>query len=460
MAALAGALVAIGIGHVGVLDLGGDSHDGGELPEVVQQLPNTGLDADGVRVLLTSPTSGSVVLVGVPSDATPAADAAAHLANFAVDLGGTLPSWAAAPVPPLRRLPALVRHLSLPRIARWVSGRAIGLALSSGGSKTVAHVGVVRVLRELGVEIDAVAGASGGSVVAAAVARGISDTELERWVEQLAPAFKWTKLGPKLPPREALFRGTGPHGLFRTWHGDTQIADCDLPLFVVAADLATGAEVCSTAARSPTRSRASMSIPGVAGAAAWNGRYLIDGGIVSPLPARILRDAGIGWVIGSDVAGQEPDGDGTRIVRRVCSRRWRRMVSTMERSLFSSQIALLDVHIRPVVHAANSFDFSNPDPILAEGVRAAREQLPRSSAWSRWPPGPERAMLARPGGEGVVDSFEGKIAVVTGGGTGMGRELVRQLAADGCHVATCDVAGPTPTTRATSRSRVRPRGRS
>ena len=372
VASLARALVAEGIG-VSVLELASLPD---QLPPAVERLGSEHASADGVMTLATTPAEGrSVVLVALPPDRDPVAETATRAAEFGVAEGGALPRWVADEIEPLRRLRASTSDATLARTARWVSGRAIGLALSSGGSKTVAHMGVLEVLREAKLPIDAVSGTSGGSVGAAIVARDIPDSEIHRWIGQLSSSFRWVKLGPKVPPRDALFSGKGPMALFREWHGDRRIEQCGIPLYIIAADLATGAEVVLDRGSIADALRASMSIPGVLEPPRWHDRFLVDGGIVSPLPARVLRDAGIQWVIGSNVAGQESvlssEARPPHIVETMG-----RMLSTMERSLLSNQIALLDVHIRPVVRAANSFDFSNPAPLFAEGVRAAREQLP------------------------------------------------------------------------------------
>jgi predicted acylesterase/phospholipase RssA len=79
---------------------------------------------------------------------------------------------------------------SLRRVSRWIRGRATGLALSSGGSKAVAHIGVIRVLREMGVTIDAIAGSSGGAVVGAALACGLEEAEMLEQLRMLAHSFQ------------------------------------------------------------------------------------------------------------------------------------------------------------------------------------------------------------------------------------------------------------------------------
>jgi NTE family protein len=372
VARLATALVDAGVG-VSVLEL---TPVPDLLPPAAERLGTEHAGTDGVMALATTPAEGrSVVLVSLPPDHDPVAETAARAAEFGVAEGGSLPRWVVDEIEPLRRLRGSTSDATLARTARWVSGRAIGLALSSGGSKTLAHMGVFKVLRAAGVPIDAVSGTSGGSVGAAIVARDIPDPEITTWIRQIAPAFRWLKLGPKMPPRDALFSGAGPLGLFRAWHGDRRIERCELPLYVIAADLASGAEVVLDRGSIADALRASMSIPGVLEPPRWHDRFLVDGGIVSPLPARVLRDAGIQWVVGSNVAGQESN-LGTDVRPPHLVETMGRMLSTMERSLLSNQIALLDVHIRPIVRAANSFDFSNPDPLFAEGVRAAREQLP------------------------------------------------------------------------------------
>lgn len=373
VAALTASLVDEGVHHVGVLPLAPLTDP---VPAGAELLTGP-FDADAVAQLAAAPgeSDEAVIVLGLPPDASAAAEVGARASEFGATVSRTLPAWASQLIPALRQVSPRPGPDAMARLARRVSGRAVAVAFSSGGSKTVAHVGVVRVLREAGIPIDAVAGTSGGSVVAAAVARQIDDDELLRWVRQLAPAFRFRQLGAKIPPRRALFAGRGPLELFRSWHGGDRIEHCPIPLYVLAAELTSGAEVVLHRGEIADAIRASASIPGVLEPCPHDGRELVDGGIVAPLPARVLRDAGFRWVIGSNVAGQPPlEVAGRRppgIVETMA-----RMVSTMEREVLSSQVHLLDVHIRPLVRASNSFDFGAADRFVEEGVRAAEAELP------------------------------------------------------------------------------------
>jgi NTE family protein len=120
--------------------------------------------------------------------------------------------------------------------------------------------------------------------------------------------------------------------------------------------------------------RASLSIPGAFDPWPFDGKVLIDGAVSNPLPTDVLRDAGAGIVLASNVAGQATaiDVNGRlpglgAIVGRV--------LNTMERERIRSLLPLADVVIRPRIGASNSFDFSNTEGAIAAGVAAAEERI-------------------------------------------------------------------------------------
>lgn len=372
---VAGAVAALGRDRVAVLRLDGE-RDWRDLPDGVGAVLQRHADPEAIVELATGPARDvAVVVVAVPDEPTPAGLAAAEVGDHAVEIDARLPAWALARMDPLRRRAATGRPDHLARVARWVSGRAVGLALSSGGSKTIAHVGVLRVLREAGVTVDAIAGTSGGAVVGASAAFGLSHAELVGRVRELPEAFRYRRLGARVPPRDGLFSGASLRSIFGRWWDVADVGDSPTPLFIVAADVATGDEVVVRSGSVADAVRASMGIPGVFSPVPFDGRWLTDGGIVTPLPARVLRDAGIGVVLASNVAGQElravPGGGPPGLVDTLG-----RIVSTLERQVLAGQVSLADVVIRPVLRASNSFDFGQVDAYLAEGVRAAQAALP------------------------------------------------------------------------------------
>ena len=377
-AELAAAVAArAGTARVGVLELPGASAVGAP-PEGVARLEIAGLDAGTLAGLAGQDVDGiTYLLVAMPAAETAVArvalDLAEHVAAFA-----PVPGWVGGS----GRARAVLRgdggRESLERVARWVTGQALGLALSSGGSKAVAHLGVLRVLREAGIVIDAVAGTSGGAMVACGLAVGVSEDEMLEHVRELAAVLRLRRFDFNLLPRSALFKGVKLRNQLDGWLEGRTFADTRIPCWVVATDVALGVEVVIDRGSLADGVRASLSIPGAMNPWPYGDRRCIDGAVVNPMPASVLREAGLRLVVGSNVAGQELSAEAPADphLLQIMSR----MVNSMEREMIKAQLPLVDVLIRPRVGPASSFDFSRIAEFIREGERAARDVLPQIKA--------------------------------------------------------------------------------
>lgn len=180
--------------------------------------------------------------------------------------------------------------------------RRIGLALGGGGARGWAHLGVLRALEERGLEASAVAGTSIGALVggfAAAGKRGeleavLADMDLKRILQ----LFAERKL-----PRSGLVDGRHIVDLIREHLGYPDIGSMPVPFVAVATDAETGGEVALDRGDLVMAIRASIAIPGVFSPVRLQGRYLIDGGLVNPLPVSALAGRGLDAVIAVNLHG-------------------------------------------------------------------------------------------------------------------------------------------------------------
>jgi NTE family protein len=184
------------------------------------------------------------------------------------------------------------------RLAREISGRLVGLALSSGAAKGFSHIGVIQVLEENGIEIDFIAGASMGAYVGSLWAYGFDGAGLERLARELEGRWTlWTLIDPVFPPRQGFLRGLSVKRRLMRSLGTARFADLRRPFRVVAGNLATLERVIFSAGDVASAVHASIAVPGICVPVTVNGETCIDGGIVDPLPVDVLRDMGVGRVI-------------------------------------------------------------------------------------------------------------------------------------------------------------------
>lgn len=203
---------------------------------------------------------------------------------------------------------ALDRPADLDRVARTLTGRSIALALSGGGARGFAHIGVIRALQEAGISIDAVGGTSAGAAIAAQVAMGLTYDEmiaLNAAIFALRPFRELTVPVFALLGTERVDRG------LKGAYGEIQLEDLWIPMVAISANLTRSS--LHVHERGPVWNavRASSSLPGVAVPVVEDGQLLVDGGLLNNLPVDVLRTRGAGKVIASDVMGGDGEMAGT-----------------------------------------------------------------------------------------------------------------------------------------------------
>lgn len=174
----------------------------------------------------------------------------------------------------------------------------IGLALGGGSARGWAHIGVIRALAEAGIEPDLVCGTSIGALVGAAYVGGELD-RLETWVRglrlQTVVGFLDFSLG------SGLIKGDRLIEFFRSHFVDRDIRELPRPFGAVATDLQRGREIWLREGRVTDAVRASIALPGLFTPALHDGNWLVDGGLVNPVPVSLCRAMGADLVIAVDL---------------------------------------------------------------------------------------------------------------------------------------------------------------
>jgi NTE family protein len=287
----------------------------------------------------------------------------------------------------------------------------IGLVLSGGGARGVAHVGVLKVIEELRIPIDAVAGTSMGAVVGGLYASGLSASE----IEALLLSVDWQDaLSDQTPRRDLGFRRKQddnnflvryalginsdgfklPKGLIQGQKLSQVLRSAALPVAeinnfdrlpipfrAIATDLESGAPVIMASGDLVTAMRASMSVPGVFIPAERDGRLLVDGGLVQNLPVDVARAMNVDLLIVVDVTFPVFARDELTSPLKILQQ----ASAIMMRSRTNEQRAKLsekDIVIDPPLGTYDSADFGHVNTARSLGEQAARAMQPRLATLS------------------------------------------------------------------------------
>jgi len=189
-----------------------------------------------------------------------------------------------------------------PAVAPKPPRPSIGIALGGGAARGFAHIGVLKVLREAGYELDAIAGTSIGAVVGGCYLAGKLD-ELEDWARGLNRRRMLGMLDFSLGGSGLICGNRLVQGLVREL-GDLTIESLPVPFAAIATEIGPGHEIWLTRGPLVTAMRASMSLPGIFEPVRINGRWMMDGALVNPVPVSAARALGARAVIAVNLNGE------------------------------------------------------------------------------------------------------------------------------------------------------------
>jgi NTE family protein len=247
----------------------------------------------------------------------------------------------------------------------------IGLALSGGAARGIAHVGVLRALTENGIHIDCVAGTSAGSIVGGAWASGMPVDD----IEDLGRKLRWRDIGRVTMSRLGIQSNERLEQYVRARLPVARFEDLPIPFAAVATELKTGAAVIMRDQGDvPFAIRASCAIPG------WyvpvtdeQGRQLVDGGLVAVVPSSVARSLGADIVIAVDVNADGATfmtGSSSSVIGVLLQ-----SVMVVQKTASRFQLELSDLVIRPKVGHIRWDEMGRADELIGAGYKAGLESI-------------------------------------------------------------------------------------
>lgn len=238
------------------------------------------------------------------------------------------------------------------------AGHRVAVVVGSGGLKCAAALGAVKLLREAGIPIDVVVGASGGSFFATWIAFGAGDVaeateRFRRGWQGSFPGVRWKSLAGLVLPRFfraelfGLLRDRRVMRSIEDWVGERSFGETRIPLHLVATDFVSGEKVVLSEGRIADAIRASVAIPFALKPWRIDGRYFFDGGASDPLPIDVAIREGCDVVI---AMGFEQKSTGpARSVRDLIDQHTATTVNALIRSQFAFHALAHHAEVIPVM---------------------------------------------------------------------------------------------------------------
>jgi len=177
----------------------------------------------------------------------------------------------------------------------------LGVALSGGGARGLAHIGVLKTLSNAGIQIDYLSGTSMGGVVAASFAAGLEPSKIEEISCFVGTISNLARLIDPILPKKGILKGEKVTNFFNKQLSNKTFDDLEIPLIVIAVDLNSNKEIHISDGYVAEALRATISIPGIFIPVEKEDMRLVDGGLLNNLPVDVVRDMGADIILAVDV---------------------------------------------------------------------------------------------------------------------------------------------------------------
>ena len=281
----------------------------------------------------------------------------------------------------------------------------VGLVLSGGGARGYAHIGVIKVLEEQGIDVDVIGGTSMGAIVGGLYAMGYTIEEIEK----IATSQDWDKVLNDYRERRSLEfyekyademhiltlaiknkKVSIPPGLvygqnvtklltkltipaFQTF----EFKDLNKPFLCMATDLLSGQAIKLDTGNLALAIRASMSVPSAFVPLKYGPYYLVDGGLMNNFPAKEVKKLGADVLIGIDIQTPLFEQDEIKNLVQVLSQ----SIFLNAEEVFKENMAEIDLLIKPNIDPFTAMDFNRADSLILRGEKKAREMIPQIKAF-------------------------------------------------------------------------------